>query len=124
MQGLLFQLQVEDHGVYSARYAGDHAPQQVVLNKLLGEMKELSGEERKANFVCVLTAAFENGEYKSFKGTTNGKIAEKCGTMGGLTFCPVFIPDGYDKVMNDLTQEEMGHTHRENAWRDLLSKIM
>ena len=87
-------------------------------------MKDLKGEDRRAEFVCVLTVAFKDEGYESFKGVTEGKIAEKCGTMGGLTFCPVFIPDGYDKVMNDLTQEEMGHTHRENAWRDLLSKIM
>ena len=111
-------------GVHSARYAGDHASQEIVLNKLLGEMKDLKGEERKADFVCVLTVALENGKYESYKGVTEGSIAEKCGTMGGLTFCPVFVPDGYDRVMNDLTQEELGHTHREKAWKELLSKLM
>ena len=110
-------------GVHSARYAGDHASQEIVLNKLLGEMKDLKGEDRKAEFVCVLTVALLNGEYESFRGVTEGSIAEKCGTMGGLTFCPVFVPDGYDRVMNDLTQEELGNTHREKAWRELLSKL-
>ena len=107
-------------GVHSARYAGDHASQEVVLNKLLNEMKDFKGDERKASFVCVLTVAFQDGRYESFKGVTEGKIAEQCGKMGGLTFCPVFMPNGYDRVMNDLTQEEMGHTHREKAWKDLL----
>ena len=33
------------------------------------------------------------------------------------------IPDGYNKVMNDLTEEEIGHTHRQKAWKELLEKI-
>ena len=86
-------------------------------------MKDLKGDKRKASFVCVLTAILENGEEIVCKGVTNGRIAEKCGTMGKLTFCPVFMPDGYNRVMNDLTQEEMGHTHREKAWTELIGKI-
>ncbi len=46
------------------------------------------------------------------------------GKMGGLTFGPIFIPNGYERVMNELTQEEMGHTHRELAWKELLQKIV
>ena len=38
-------------GVYSARYAGDHAPQDVVLNKLLDEMKDVEEGKRTAKFV-------------------------------------------------------------------------
>lgn len=110
-------------GVHSARYAGDHAPQEVALRKLLDEMKDVKDEERTAKFVCVLTAILEDGKKIVCKGETKGKIATKCGTMGKLTFGPVLIPDGFDKVMNDLTEEEIGHTHRQKAWRELLEKI-
>ena len=54
---------------------------------------------------------------------TKGSIAEKIGTMGGLTFCPVFIPEGTNKVMNDLTDEEKEHTHREKAFKELIKKL-
>lgn len=47
----------------------------------------------------------------------------KSGTLGKLTFGPVFMPKGYGKVMNDLTQEEMETTHREKAWRELIADI-
>lgn len=110
-------------GVYSARYAGDHAPQEVTINKLLREMKEVEEAKRGASFVCVLTAILENKEKIVSIGETRGKIATKCGTMGKLTFGPIFIPEGMDRVMNDLTEEEIGHTHRQKAWKQLLERI-
>ncbi len=110
-------------GVHTARYAGNHAPQDVVLNKLLDEMKNIKDEDRTAKFVCVLTAILENGEKIVCRGETKGKIAKEKGTMGKLTFGPVLIPDGFNKVMNDLTEEELGETHRPKAWRELLNKI-
>lgn len=80
-------------------------------------------KDRSARFLCVLTAILENGEKIICKGETKGKIAEKCGTMGKLTFGPVLIPEGFDRVINDLTEEEIGHTHRQKAWRELLERI-
>ena len=44
--------------------------------------------------------------------------------MGKLTFGPVFIPDGLNRVMNDLTEDEIGTTHREVAWKELLREII
>lgn len=110
-------------GVHSARYAGDHAPQYVTLNKLMNEMKDIPREKRTAQFVCVLTALLQNGETIVAKGITKGSIAEEIGTMGGLTFCPVFIPEGSDRVMNDMTDEDKEQTHREKAFKELIEKL-
>lgn len=110
-------------GVHTARYAGDHAAQDVVLKKLMEDMKDIPKEKRTAEFVCVLTAILPNGETIVAKGVTKGSIAEKIGTMGGLTFCPVYIPEGSDKVMNDMTDEEKEHTHREKAFKELIEKL-
>lgn len=110
-------------GVHSARYAGDHAPQQVTLNKLMNEMKNVPKEKRTAQFICVLTALLPNEEVIVAKGITKGSIAEEIGTMGGLTFCPVFIPEGTNKVMNDMSDEEKEQTHREKAFKELIKKL-
>ncbi len=64
-------------GVYSARYAGDHAPQEKVLDKLLSELKNVPTEKRTAKFICVLTAILPNGEKIVFKGESEGYISEK-----------------------------------------------
>lgn len=110
-------------GIYSARYAGDHASQEVVLNKLLNNMKNIKKEDRTAKFVCVLTAILPNKEKLVIKGETKGTIAFEPGTMGKLTYGPIFIPDGFNKVMNDLTDKELGSTHREKAFLELFKKI-
>lgn len=110
-------------GVHSARYAGDHALQEVTLNKLMKEMQDIPKEKRTAQFVCVLTALLQNDETIVVKGVTKGSIAEEMGTMGGLTFCPVFIPEGSNRVMNDMTDEEKEQTHREKAFKELIRKL-
>jgi inosine/xanthosine triphosphate pyrophosphatase family protein len=43
--------------------------------------------------------------------------------MGKLTYGPVLIPKGKDKVINELTEEELGETHREKAWNILIERI-
>jgi len=110
-------------GIHSARYAGDHAPQEIVLKKLLDNMEKKNDINRTAMFVCVLTALLPDGREIVVRGETNGKIAEKPGTMGKLTYGPIFIPEGFDRVMNDLTDEELGVTYREKAFIKLLEKL-
>ena len=110
-------------GVYSARYAGDHASQEETLAKLLNEMKDVQYENRTAQFVCVLTAILKDGQVIVARGETKGKIAKEPGPMGKLTYGPVFIPDDFGKVMNELTAEQLKHTHREKALEELLNKL-
>lgn len=110
-------------GVHTARYAGDHAPQIECINKLLTELKDVPDEKRGATFACVLTAILKNGEIVSCRGETRGKIVKVPGTMGKLTYGPVLQPEGLDRVINDLTEEELGLTHRDKAWLELVNKI-
>lgn len=110
-------------GVHTARYAGDHAPQIECINKLLTELKDVPDEKRGATFACVLTAILPSGEIISCRGETRGKIVRTPGTMGKLTYGPVLQPDGLDRVINDLTEEELGLTHRDKAWMELISKM-
>ena len=111
-------------GVYSARYAGDHASQEETINKLLNEMKNVSEENRIAQFVCVLTAVLKDGRVVVARGETKGKIAKDPGPMGKLTYGPVFIPDEFGKVMNELTPEQLKHTHREKALQELINDVI
>ena len=110
-------------GVYSARYVGNHAPQDITIKKLLDNMKDVKEPNRTAKFVCVLTAILPNGEKLVVEGETKGKIAYKPRTLGKLTYGPIFIPEGFEKTMNELTQEELGQTHREKAFIKLIEKL-
>lgn len=110
-------------GVYSARYVSESASQVEKLSALLEELKDVPQEKRTASFVCFLTAIMPNGEIITAQGVTEGSISEEIRTLGGLTFCPVFIPKGSDRVMNDMTDEEKENTHREKAIKELIPKL-
>lgn len=110
-------------GVLSARYAGDHAPQEVVIKKLLEELKDVPEGKRTAKFVCVITVIMLNGEIFAVRGESRGKIPLKPGKMGKLTYNPVFIAEGFDKPMSEISDEELGHTHREKALLKAIEKI-
>lgn len=110
-------------GVYSARYASENATQIEKLTRLMEELKDVPKEKRTANFTCFLTAVMPDGKIITAKGVTEGSISETIGTLGGLTYCPVFIPKGSNRVMNDMTDEEKENTHREKAIKELIPKL-
>ena len=111
-------------GIYSARYAGDHAPQEKVLDKLLKEMKQTEQKtgikNRNAKFVCVITAILPDEKLIQTIGEVNGTILEKPGTMGKLTYDPVFAPNGFDKPMSEIDDKDLDKTHREIALLKLI----
>ena len=104
-------------GVLSARYAGDHAPQITCLNKLLNELKDK--KDRRATFYCALTFVY-NDKYYQVLGSKQGMIATTIGKLGGLTYTPIFIPEGYNKPASELTNVM---THRHNALAKLIEKL-
>lgn len=94
-------------GIYSARYAGENSTQLDKINKILNEMKEVKDSNRTAEFVCVLTVILPNNEKLVCRGETKGKIALKPSELGKLTYGPIFIPDGFDKTLNELSPQEL-----------------
>lgn len=113
-------------GVYSARFAGENATQEVILNKILSQMKGAKTlEERTATFVCVLTGILKNGEKIVKRGETHGYISFEISKLGGLTYNPIFIPKGFNKTVIEMEDEEFQkvHNHRMSALEGLLSEI-
>lgn len=109
-------------GVYSARYAGENATQIQILEKVLNKMKQYQNkEERSCTFVCVLTAILPDGEKIVARGECKGTVANVPGKLGGLTYIPIFIPEGFDKPLSDLDEEtyEATHNHRNLAVKEL-----
>lgn len=113
-------------GVYSARYAGEGATQIQILEKVLNKMQSYEAkEDRSCTFVCVLTAVLTDGEVIAARGECKGTVAKKPGKLGGLTYIPIFIPDGFDKPLSDLDEKtyEATHNHRNLAVKKLLKEF-
>lgn len=114
-------------GIYSARYAGENATQSDCINKVLDKMKEYNDmDDRTCKFVCVLTAIITNtGEKIVARGECKGRLPIKPGKICGLTYSPIFIPEGFDVPMTDM--EDMSYTkvpnHRSLAMNKLLEEL-
>ncbi len=86
-------------GVYSARYAGEHATSEDNMNKLL---KELEGKaSRRARFRTVIALILEGHEFV-FEGICNGYIIEEKRGKKGFGYDPLFLPNGFTKTFAEM----------------------
>ena len=101
-------------GVFSARYAGADATDAEKINKLLRELDNI--QERRAEFVCAMAIADENGEIQHLtEGICAGKIALTSSGTNGFGYDPVFIPDGFEQTFGELSdkvKQEISHRAR------------
>ena len=91
-------------GVYTSSFGGEDLSDAERYNYLLQQLKKV--EQRGAKFVCTITCAFPDGKVISARGECRGKIALEPAGSGGFGYDPVFIADGYNKTMAELTSYE------------------
>ena len=105
-------------GVHSARYATEGHDFAANIEKLLAEMKKHPGEPRTAHFRNVVTLIWD-GEYHTFEGRFEGKIAEQRAGCGGFGYDPVFLSDICpDKTVAELPESfKNEHSHRGKSLR-------
>lgn len=107
-------------GIHSARYA--NTPQ-ARIDKLLKAVEPY--ENRKAEFVCAMTLVDANGNLlHSATGICKGEIAKKQSGSGGFGYDPVFIVEGTNKTMAQLSDSEKNEiSHRGRALRKILELL-
>jgi XTP/dITP diphosphohydrolase len=77
-------------GVYSARFAGQHANHEANNRVLLEKLEGVPGEQRTAEFVCVLVLADPEGVLLCVEGRLQGEILESLTGEGGFGYDPLF----------------------------------
>ncbi len=103
-------------GIHSARYAGPQARSSENNAKLLKMMQLRSMTDRKAHFHCTLVAIDPNGKEYVFQGLLKGEIAKAAKGDGGFGYDPVFIPEGEDRTVAELSYaEKIAISHRSKA---------
>ncbi len=107
-------------GVYSARYAGEHASDEQNLEKLLREAPAASALE----YVCVIAHVDpQSGSEHLFEGRCSGRLAEVPRGERGFGYDPAFLPDEGPQglTMAELSDEQKDAiSHRGRAARALL----
>ena len=105
-------------GVYSARYAGEHAGDEQRCAKLLKEMEGISN--RKAAFECVISIAVPTGPALTYEARCEGLIAQQPAGSNGFGYDPVFYYPPLGKTFAELTREEKNTvSHRGKALKEL-----
>lgn len=105
-------------GVYSARYAGEHASDEMRCLKLLEEMKHQSN--RKARFECVISIAVPSGVALTYEASCEGLISNQPLGNLGFGYDPIFFFPPLNKTFGQMTLDEKNRvSHRGKALTEL-----
>lgn len=106
-----------DSGFYIPAYPDEpYFPGAFVKRKIVegiginGLLKNMEGVTNRECYFLECVAYYDGKVLKTFFGTSPGKLADKCSdvvnTKGWSNLNQVFIPDGLDKVLSEVTEEE------------------
>jgi XTP/dITP diphosphohydrolase len=112
-------------GVRSARYAGPAATDASRIQKLLGEMRDKRGQDRRARFVCVVALA-EAGDVRGvFSASAEGEVPDAPSGVGGFGYDPIFFLPELSNTFAELSREEKNRlSHRGKAFRKALDFLL
>lgn len=111
-------------GVHSSRFAGEYSTDEENNRKLLSLMREVPLERRRARFRCVMTMYWPNGFYLQTEGICPGRIGFAPAGAEGFGYDPLFVIDGFQKTMAQLTIEDKNKiSHRAMALKALLDLL-
>ena len=107
-------------GIFSARYAGEHASDKENIDKLLSELarRDVPLDQPSARFRCVIAVAREGKLLGKFEGIVEGSVVELPRGSRGFGYDPIFLPNGFDKTFGELPIELKNRiSHRARAIR-------
>ncbi len=103
-------------GVYSARYAGEHASDAARVDKLLDALKDVSDNQRTARFKCAIALADPHGPTQVVVGVCEGGLIRLPRGQHGFGYDPIFAPVGCDKTFAELGEDIKNRiSHRAKA---------
>lgn len=105
-------------GIHSARYADTPKAR---IDKLLNVLDDIPLEKRGAKFVCAMTLLGRDGNVLlSTRGECHGKIGFEPKGQNGFGYDPIFIVDGRNLTMSELSEEEKNTiSHRALALKNV-----
>jgi len=104
-------------GIYSARYAGERASDEINNRKLLTALQDIPLLHRTARYRCTLVLLCPDGEIHSWEGTCEGLITSCPRGDKGFGYDPLFLIPGYSKTFAELGDEVKNRiSHRARAF--------
>jgi len=107
-------------GPRSARFAGEHASDEDNLRLLVGRIRDVPEGKRTARYRCVAACAWPDGRDAWAEGLCDGRLILEPRGSGGFGYDPIFVPEGFDRTMAELSPEQKNAiSHRGRALRSL-----
>lgn len=114
----------KEPGIYSARYMGEDTSYDIKNNNLIGRLNGVPDEKRTARFVCVIAAAFPNGDILTTEGTIEGVIGYEIKGSNGFGYDPIFYLPQYQCTTAELDMELKNElSHRGKALRAMKEQL-
>jgi len=111
-------------GVYSARFAGEHANFKKNNEKLLNLLIDVPFKKRTAKFVCSIVLIVDKDIVIKVEGESKGYIIDKYIGDSGFGYDPLFYMPEFDKTFAQMTSEQKNSiSHRGNALQKLVEEM-
>ncbi|MBF0512122.1 MAG: non-canonical purine NTP pyrophosphatase, partial [Candidatus Omnitrophica bacterium] len=115
-------------GIYSSRFAGQGANDEVRNKKLLKMLEGLPMNKRQARYVCVIALVNAKGEELGVvQGTCSGYVTTHPVGQNGFGYDPLFLVKRYNQTFGQLHSSVKAKiSHRARAlrkFRQLLASI-
>lgn len=114
----------KEPGVHSARYMGEDTSYRIKNQNLIDRLAGVPDEKRTARFVCVIAAAFPDGEVLTAEGTIEGRIGYEERGTNGFGYDPIFYVSQYGCSTAELPPEIKNEiSHRGKALRKMKKEL-
>ena len=121
--GLMVDALNGEPGVFSARYAGENADDEMRIAKLLKNLDGVPAEKRTAHFVSSICCILDENTVITAEGKCDGLIIDEMRGNQGFGYDPVFLTDG-GKTFAELSADEKDKiSHRGKALRNLYAQL-
>ena len=114
----------KEPGVQSARYMGEDTSYHIKNQNLMDRLEGVPDEKRTARFVCVIAAAFPDGEVLTTRGTIEGRIGYEERGENGFGYDPIFYVPEYGCSTAEMNPDQKNEiSHRGKALRAMKTKL-
>lgn len=111
-------------GIYSARYLGEHTSYNIKNQSIIDKLKDATGMERSARFVCVIACAIPDGTILTTRATIEGMIGYEEKGDNGFGYDPIFFVPEYNCTTAELSPEQKNKiSHRGKALKEMKLKL-
>ena len=117
-------------GIYSARYAGQHATDEDNNRKLIANLRDINLRDipenhRTARFCCAIALAAPDGRVQTAQATWEGRILTSPRGNNGFGYDPLFYVPTHNCTAAELPSQTKNRlSHRGQALRAILPRIL